>query len=210
MIETIEHIITTWIVDYGYVAIFILMFLESACIPIPSEVTMLFAGAMCSATFITPEQQLSLVAVVLVGTVANLLGSQAAYYVGYKGGRPMIDKWGRYILLKPHEVDRAHDMFERRGEAIVFFSRLLPIVRTFISLPAGVAQMQFGKFTLYTFLGCLPWCLALAYGGYLVGANWDELKGFLEPLTYAIAVLLVALIGWWVYKRRKDRKTTAT
>lgn len=206
MLQTIEQFITTWIVDYGYLAIFVLMFLESCCIPIPSEVTMLFAGALCSATFIAADQQLDLVTVIMVGTVANLLGSQLAYYIGYKGGRPMIDRWGRYILLKPHEVDRAHAWFEKRGEAIVFFSRLLPIVRTFISLPAGVARMGFWKFSIYTFLGCLPWCAALAYGGYLVGANWEELKHFLEPATYVVAVALVAVIGWWIYKRLKERK----
>ena len=135
------------IARYGYLAIFVLMLLESACIPIPSEVTMLFGGALVTAPFLAPEQQLEFWLVVLAGTVGNLVGSWLAYWAGYSGGRPLVDRWGRYLLIRPHEVDRAHEWFERRGQAAVFFARLLPVIRTFISLPAGVVRMSVWRFT---------------------------------------------------------------
>ena len=125
-------------------AIFVLMVLESACIPIPSEVTMLFGGALASPGFAAPGHELDLVLVALVGTLGNLVGSWLAYGAGAVGGRPLVDRFGRYLLILPHEVDRAHEWFERRGELTVFVSRLLPVIRTFISLPAGVARMPFG------------------------------------------------------------------
>ncbi len=145
--------VTGEIAKYGYLAIFVLMLLESACIPIPSEVTMLFGGALVTAPFLAPEQQLEFWLVVLAGTLGNLVGSWLAYWAGYSGGRPLIDRWGRYLLIRPHEVDRAHAWFERRGQAAVFFGRLLPVIRTFISLPAGVVRMPFWRFTVYTVLG---------------------------------------------------------
>ena len=145
--------ITSLLLDYGYVAIFVLMALESACVPIPSEVTMLFGGALTSAAVAGPGAELSIFWVGFAGVAGNLVGSWLAYWVGWKGGRPMIDRYGRYLLIRPHEVDRAHTWFETKGEAAVFGARLLPVVRTFISLPAGIARMPFWKFTLFTVLG---------------------------------------------------------
>ncbi|HEX5948253.1 MAG TPA: DedA family protein, partial [Actinomycetota bacterium] len=113
---------------------------------------------------------------------------------------------GRYILLREHELDRAHDWFERRGELAVFVSRLLPVIRTFISLPAGVARMNFWKFTLYTFLGCLPWTFALTWAGYLLGDNWEAFLRYGEPITWAIAVITLTAIGWWVIRRIRARR----
>ena len=162
------------IARYGYLAIFVLMLLESACIPIPSEVTMLFGGALVTAPFLAPEQQLEFWLVVLAGTLGNLVGSWLAYWAGYSGGRPLIDRWGRYLLIRPHEVDRAHAWFERHGQGAVFFGRLLPVIRTFISLPAGVVRMRFWRFTVYTVLGCLPWVIALTWIGALLGERWDR------------------------------------
>ena len=127
---------------YGYLAIFALMVLESACIPIPSEVTMLFGGALVTAPILAPEQHLSLGLVVAAGTAGNVVGSCLDYWLGAAGGRPLLERWGRYLLIRPHEVDRAHAWFERRGPAAVFVGRLLPVVRTFISVPAGVAGMD--------------------------------------------------------------------
>ena len=135
LLALLTDFVTGEIARYGYVAIFVLMLLESACIPIPSEVTMLFGGALVTALFLAPEQQLEFWLVVLAGTLGNLVGSWLAYWAGYSGGRPLIDRWGRYLLIRPHEVDRAHEWFERRGQAAVFFGRLLPVIRTFISLP---------------------------------------------------------------------------
>ena len=200
MLEWLEHLITNYLGDYGYQAVFVLMVLESACIPIPSELTMVFGG------FLVSRGELDFVAVSLIGTVANLVGSWIAYWVGFVGGRPLIHRWGRYVLIRDHEVDRAHDWFERHGEAAVFVSRLLPVVRTFISLPAGVARMPFGRFTVYTFLGCLPWCFALTWAGVLLGDNWETFLRYGRPISYLIATAFVAVIGWWLYRRYRARK----
>ncbi len=193
--------VTTQIVQYGYLAIFILMLLESACIPIPSEVTMLFGGALASAGFVSGGQELSLFWVGIAGTAGNLVGSWLAYGVGALGGRPLVDRFGRYLLILPHEVDRAHIWFERHGDAAVFFSRLLPVVRTFISVPAGVARMNFSKFTLYTILGCLPWTFALAWIGYQLGDNWAAAEAVIRPVAWAIAAVIVMGGVWWVVRR---------
>jgi membrane protein DedA with SNARE-associated domain len=198
------------IARYGYLAIFVLMVLESACVPIPSEVTMLFGGALVSAPFLAPEQQLDLVTVALVGAVANLVGSWLAYWVGYVGGKPLAVRWGRYILIRPHEIDRAHAWFERYGEAAVFVGRLLPVIRTFISLPAGVARMSFWRFSIYTLLGCLPWTFALAWVGYLLGTRWEQVERVMRPFAWAIAVAVAAATIWWVWHRfRRVRAETA-
>jgi membrane protein DedA with SNARE-associated domain len=193
--------VTGEIARYGYLAIFVLMALESACVPIPSEVTMLFGGALVSATFLAPDQQLDLWLVVLAGTGGNLAGSWLAYWAGYAGGRPLIDRWGRYLLIRPHEVDRAHDWFERHGELAVFAGRLLPVVRTFISLPAGVVRMRFGRFTAYTVLGCLPWCLLLAWLGYLLGERWERVEQVIRPFAWAIAAAILVAGVWFVRHR---------
>lgn len=180
------------------------MVLESACIPIPSEVTMLFGGALVSASFLAPEQQLAFWPVVLAGTGGNLVGSWLAYWAGYVGGRPLIDRWGRYLLIRPHEVEKAHDWFERRGELAVFGGRLLPVIRTFISLPAGVVRMGFWKFTVYTVLGCLPWVAALTWLGYLLGARWETVERILSPFSWAIAAVVLAAGIWFVWHRLRS------
>jgi membrane protein DedA with SNARE-associated domain len=200
MLEWLEHFVVDVLGRYGYTAVFVLMLLESACIPIPSELTMVFGG------FLVSRGELDFVAVSLTGTVANLVGSWIAYWVGYVGGRPLIHRWGRYVLIRDHEVDRAHAWFERHGEAAVFVSRLLPVVRTFISLPAGVARMPFGRFTVYTFLGCLPWCFALTWAGVLLGDNWETFLRYGRPISYLIAAASVAVIGLWLYRRFRTRK----
>jgi len=202
--------VTGEIARYGYVAIFVLMLLESACIPIPSEVTMLFGGALVTAPFLAPEQQLEFWLVVLAGTLGNLVGSWLAYWAGYSGGRPLIDRWGRYLLIRPHEVDRAHEWFERRGQAAVFFGRLLPVIRTFISLPAGVVRMNIWRFTVYTVLGCLPWVLALTWIGALLGERWDRAEAVIRPFAWAIAIALVLAVAWFVWHRvRQIRREEA-
>jgi membrane protein DedA with SNARE-associated domain len=210
VLAILNDLITQLIGDYGYVAVFVLMTLESACIPVPSEVTMLFGGALASAAFAGAGQELDFVAVGLLGTLGNLLGSWLAYWAGAVGGRPLVDRFGRYLLVLPHEVDRAHDWFERRGELAVFVSRLLPVIRTFISLPAGVARMPFWRFSIYTVLGCLPWTFALAWLGYALGENWTAVEDVLQPVAWAIAAVVVAVGVWWVFRRyRKVRAAYA-
>ena len=200
MLEWLEHVMTDYLGEYGYQAVFVLMVLESACIPFPSEVTMVFGG------FLASRGDLDFFWVAMIGTIANVVGSWIAYAVGYWGGRPLIERWGRYVFLRKDELDRAHDWFERHGEMAVFVSRLLPVIRTFISLPAGVARMPFGRFTLYTFLGCLPWTFALTWAGYALGSNWETVLRYGEPITWAVAVASVAVIGWWLIKRYRAKK----
>jgi len=206
----VEHLITDTILQYGLLAIFVLMALESACIPIPSEITMLFGGALANASFVASlgaeGQHLNFVAVGLAGTFGNLVGSWIAWGVGWRGGRPLIERWGRYVFLRKHELDRAEVWFDRHGEAAVFVSRLLPVIRTFISLPAGIAEMRFLRFSVYTFLGCLPWTFALAALGYLLGSQWHVVDKFLRPISIVIAVLVVVAAGWWLYRRWKEQQ----
>ena len=195
MLAILQDFITTAIGDYGLLAIFVLMLLESACVPIPSEVTMLFGGAMTATAFAGAGNELGFWAVVTAGTLGNLIGSWLAYWAGDHGGRPLVDRFGRYLLIRPHEVDKAHAWFERRGEVTVFASRLLPVVRTFISLPAGVAEMPFWRFTLYTVLGCLPWCFVLTWLGAQLGDNWTAVEEILRPIAWLIAIgLVIALV----------------
>jgi membrane protein DedA with SNARE-associated domain len=201
LLAILNSFVTEEIATYGLVAIFVLMVLESACVPIPSEVTMLFGGALVSASFLAPEQQLSFWPVVFAGTIGNLVGSWLAYWAGYAGGRPLIDRYGKYLLIRAHEVDRAHDWFERHGELAVFGGRLLPVVRTFISLPAGVVRMGFWKFTIYTTLGCFPWVLALTWLGYLLGERWEAVERVMRPFAWAIAIAIAVVGTWFVWHR---------
>lgn len=201
MLALFTDFVTNEIVHYGYLAIFFLMLLESACIPIPSEVTMLFGGALASAAFVGGGRELALFWVGIVGTAGNVVGSWLAYGAGAVGGRPLVDRFGRYLLIRPHEADRAHVWFERHGDAAVFVSRLLPVVRTFISVPAGVARMRFGKFTVYTVLGCLPWTFALAWAGYGLGQSWTSAERVIRPVSWGIAVAIVVGGVWWVLRR---------
>lgn len=201
MLALFTDFVTNEIVRYGYLAIFVLMLLESAAVPIPSEVTMLFGGALASAAFVGDGRQLDLLWVGIVGAVANVVGSWLAYAVGAAGGRPLVDRFGRYLLIRPHEVDRAHAWFDRRGDVTVFVSRLLPVVRTFISLPAGVARMNVPKFTLYTLLGSLPWTFSLAWVGYALGDNWVAAERVIRPVAWAVAVVIVVGGALWVIRR---------
>jgi membrane protein DedA with SNARE-associated domain len=195
--DPIVEFATNVVADLGLPGVFILMLLESACIPIPSEATMLFAG------FNVSEGEYSLVAVVLVGSVANLVGSWVAYAVGYYGRVDLIEKYGHRIFIKPHHLAVADRWFERHGDATVFFTRMLPIVRTFISLPAGVARMPFIRFSVLTFLGCLPWVLMLTLIGRQVGANWTDWKDSLHYVDYAVALCILGAIAYLVVKRRR-------
>lgn len=204
-----EQHIENLILQHGYQAIFVLMVLESACIPIPSEVTMLFGGALANATFVASfaatvgVTPLNFWVVGLVGTLGNLVGSWIAYGAGRAGGRPLVERWGRVIFLREQELDRADAWWAAHGQPAVFFGRLIPVVRTFISLPAGIGEMPFGTFTLYTVLGCLPWTFALAAIGYAVGANWDTVAKYFQPISYAVIALLLIGFGWWLVKRAR-------
>jgi membrane protein DedA with SNARE-associated domain len=204
-----EHFLTDTVASYGYLAVFLMMAIGSACIPIPSEIVLLYGGALASADFAAAGKELNLVVVVAVAVAGSMAGSWATYGVGFAGGRPLIDRWGRYLLLRPHEVDRAHAWFERHGEAAVFFARLLPIVRAFISLPAGVARMPFWRFSIYTLLGNIPWCLGIAWAGYLLGQRWHTFQRYFTPVVLAVGAVLLVLLVWWVVKRLRARRVAS-
>jgi membrane protein DedA with SNARE-associated domain len=185
----------------GLPGIFVLMVFESACIPIPSEATFLFAG------FNVARGEYSLVAVVATGTLANVVGSWLAYAVGYYGRIDILEKHGKKLHIKPSHLKWADDWFARYGSATVFFTRMLPIVRTFISLPAGVARMPFWRFTVLTTLGCIPWILMLTLIGRAVGDNWEQWKNSLHYVDYAVAAAIVLGVLWLVLRRRRGRGT---
>ena len=191
----IEHVIPYGLPGYGVV--FALMLLESACIPIPSEITMPVAGLLAS------QHHLSLVPVIAVGVLANLAGSLLSYYVGRGEGRNLLMRYGRFVLIKPHDVERADAWFARYGPSAVFFSRMLPVLRTFISLPAGVARMDVRKFSLLTVLGCIPWVTALTLAGYYLGNNWQKVLTYTRPLEYAVLAAAVIGVALVVVRRRQ-------
>ena len=190
---------TNTVGDLGLPGIFLLMTPESACIPIPSEATMLFAG------FNVSEGKYSLIAVVLVGTVGNLVGSWIAYAVGYYGRVDILEKHSKFFHLKPSHLAWADRWFERYGTPTVFFARMLPVIRTFISLPAGVARMPFWRFSVLTFLGALPWNLGLTLAGRSARNNWTDIKDKLHYVDYGVVLLVVAGVIYLLVRRARSR-----
>src|SRR4051812_588270 len=187
----------------GLPGVFLLMFAESACIPIPSEATMLFAG------FNVANGEYSLFEATAVGTLANLAGSWLAYWVGWIGRGDVIEKHGRKLHIKKSHLDWADRWFERHGDATVFFARMVPIVRTFISLPAGVARMPFWRFTVFTLAGCIPWVFLLTFIGKQAGANWKDWKDSLHYVDYAVLAMIVIGVVWLFLRARRRRATAA-
>jgi membrane protein DedA with SNARE-associated domain len=197
IIEFLSGIIVATISLMGYSGIVLLMAIESACIPLPSEIIMPFSGYLVS------TGQMNLWLVGLAGAVGCVLGSLVAYWVGSKGGRPLIEKYGRFVLVSRHDLDMADRWFASHGEIIVFVSRLLPAIRTFIAFPAGVARMNLKRFIIYTFAGSLPWCLGLAYVGQKLGEKWnkdDTLKTWFHRFDFLIGIAAVLLAGWWIWR----------
>jgi membrane protein DedA with SNARE-associated domain len=183
----------------GYSGIAILMAIESACIPLPSELIMPFAG------YLVYEGSMSLFWVATAGAIGCNLGSLVAYEIGHYGGRPLVERYGRWILMGRRELDWADRFFARWGHAAVFIARLLPVVRTFIALPAGVARMPRGKFHTYTFLGSWPWCFVLAWAGMKLGENWRSLGKYFHQFDAVIGVLIVAAVGWFIWSHWRNR-----
>ncbi|MDQ6837851.1 MAG: DedA family protein [Actinomycetota bacterium] len=205
-----EHFVTTQIVSHGYLAVLVLMILESACIPIPSEVIMLFGGALAGGLKLSGVQpHLNVVVVALAGAAGNLIGSLIAYEVGRRGGRPLIEHWGRRILIRRHDLDRAERFFVRRGDAAVLIGRVLPVIRTFISLPAGIAKMPLVRFSVLTLVGSLPWTFALALVGDAVARNWSTVSADFTYVTVVIGLVVVAVIARWVLQRRRAERAVA-
>jgi membrane protein DedA with SNARE-associated domain len=204
--DPIVEVATDVVAELGLLGIFVLMVLESACIPVPSEATMLFAG------FNVSDGEYSLFAAVAVGSVANLVGSWLAYWLGWYGRVDILEKHGKKLHVKKSHLEWADRWFERHGDATVFFTRMLPIIRTFISLPAGVARMPFWRFSVLTLAGCVPWVLMLTYIGKQAGDNWEDWKDSLHYVDYAVAALIVIGLGYLLLRRRRNgpRDDTAT
>jgi membrane protein DedA with SNARE-associated domain len=203
IIEFLSVFIIATISALGYFGIVLLMAIESACIPLPSEIIMPFAGYLVS------TGQMNIWIVGLAGAVGCVLGSMVAYWAGMYGGRPLIEKYGRFVLLSRHDLDIADRWFAKYGEAIVFTARLLPAIRTFIAFPAGVARMNIPRFIFYTFAGSLPWCLGLAYVGQLLGEKWNKdetLKTWFHRFDFAIGIVVVLLAAWWIWRHIKHLK----
>lgn len=203
MLEVLSHFIIQFIHSTSYFGIFILMLLESALIPIPSEITMPFSG------FLASQGVLNLWLIVIVGTVANLAGSLVAYGIGYFLEETvlltLIKKYGKFILISEKEYNHATHWFQKYGDKIIFISRLLPAVRTVISLPAGVFRMDIKKFIIYTTVGCFIWSLFLTYIGFTLGANWRSLDVYYRKFEYAIVAVIIIALVYFVYRKMKKK-----
>lgn len=194
--QAIIGLITNWYTTTGYAGIVFAMALESCCIPLPSEIVMPLAGLYVA----QHPERFSLLGVGLAGAVGCVIGSAAAYGIGASGGRPLLLRYGRYVLISRRDSDRADLWFAKYGAATAFFSRLLPIVRTYISLPAGIARMNFGVFLLWTFLGSLPWSLALAFVGMKLGPQYLKLSSVFHGLDVVVGIVLLAGVAFYVYR----------
>jgi len=205
VLEAILQPLISWVTatigENGLFAVFGLMLLESMGIPIPSEAISPFAGYLVS------RGQMGLFGAVAAGVLGNIVGSWVAYFIGLWGGRELWFKYGRYVGVRAHHLTVAEKWFDRYGELTVFISRCLPVVRTFISFPAGTARMNFAKFTFYTLLGCVPWVFALTYLGYLLGENWEEIGSYLHYLDYAVVLGVLAGAVYLLLRWRSGRSS---
>ncbi len=203
MISVIIDILAGWVVAIigflGYAGVFVLMLVESCGIPMPSEVIMPFSG------FLVARGELNFWLVVILGAFGNLVGSWLAYFIGARGGRPLIEKYGKYFLISHHDLDLADRWFAKFGDWMVFIGRLLPVVRTYISFPAGIAKMNFKKFSIYTFAGALQWSLLFAWLGVKMGDNWELIREKLHDFDMAMLVLVIVAVVWYVWRHLKRR-----
>ena len=199
ILEFLAAFIIAIISSTGYLGIVLLMGIESACIPLPSEVIMPFSGYLVSVG------RFRLAWVAVAGALGCNLGSLVAYYVGSVGGRPLVAKYGRYVLITRHDLQMADRFFARYGDWAVFIARLLPVIRTFIALPAGIARMNVVRFHVYTFLGSLPWCWVLAYAGLKLGEHWRDLRYYFHRFDTVIGILIVLGVVWFIHNRWKNR-----
>lgn len=202
MFELIE-IISTWalriIDETGYTGIFILSALESAAVPIPSEIVVPFSG------FLAQQGRFVLWVVVILVSLANLVGSIGIYWIARIFGRPVLERFGKYIFISKHDLDEVDALFKKNGSKFVFIGRILPVIRTFISVPAGVAKMNFWKFSFYTYFGSLPWNFGLALVGFKAGENWDFLSPYFRKFDFVIIGAIIILVIWYIYRHMKRK-----
>jgi len=205
MSEKIIALLVGAIASGGYASVILLMAIQSACVPIPSEAIMPLAG------YALAHSQFDLILLATLASLASNLGSIPAYWVGARGGRPMVERYGSYLLLSRHDLDRVDQFFNRFGSLAVLIGRMLPIVRTFIAFPAGVAKMNQFRFHLYTFIGSWPWCYALAYVGMKLGAQWDtnpQFKAVFHRFHLGVEIIIVAAVIWFISSHWKNRIRT--
>ncbi|MBR4153480.1 MAG: DedA family protein [Selenomonadaceae bacterium] len=195
--EQISQAFLTFIDSWGYLAVAILMAMENACIPVPSELILGFAGYLVSA------ERMTFTGAMIAGMIGGMAGSIFAYVVGATGGRKFVDKYGKYFFIKKSHVDLAQNWFDKYGIRAVFFSRMLPVIRTFISLPAGFARVNFKQFLFYTFAGSLPWTALILWGGLLLGDNWEYLLELGHKFSAAFITISVVVIAWLYFRHRK-------
>ena len=200
LLEALAHFVVSVISTLGYAGIVLTMAIESACIPLPSEIIMPFSG------YLVTEGRFTLMGIALAGAVGNLLGSWAAYAVGYYGGVPFIKRFGRYFLLSMHDYEISKRWFDKYGDVTVFATRMLPAVRTFISLPAGVARMPLIRFSVYSFIGAFLWSYLLGWIGFRMGANWAEIRSVFHQFDIAIGIVLLIGIVWYIRRHLKVLK----
>lgn len=201
MLEKLLTAVAAWIMGVistmGYGGIVLLMAIESACIPLPSEIIMPFAG------FLVSKGEMTLLGIALAGAIGCVLGSIPAYYVGMFGGRPLAEKYGKYVLISKKDLDWADNAFAKHGEIIIFIGRMLPAVRTFIAFPAGVAKMNMSKFIIYTFIGSFIWCWVLGFAGMKMGEHWEDLKVYFHEFHYVIIGAGVLFLAWYIRRHFK-------
>lgn len=202
IISELSRFVIACISKFGYAGILMTMAIESACIPLPSEIIMPFSGYLVS------TGEFTMLGVTLAGAVGNVVGSIAAYYAGIFGGRSFVERYGPYFLVSHRDLDTADRWFQKYGEAAVFFSRMLPVVRTFISLPAGIARMNFPRFVVFTFLGALPWCYLLAYVGVKMGERWEDLRQYFHQFDIVIGLALAAVLAFFVWSHWPKPRAT--
>lgn len=200
IIDILAQFVIHTIDQIGYTGIFLLMLVESCGILMPSEVIMPFSG------FLVADGKMTLWAITVAGTIGNLVGSLLAYWIAYKGGRPLIEKYGKYILISKHDLDLADRWFKNYGDWTVFFGRLLPVVRTYISFPAGIAKMDIKRFSIYTTLGALPWTLLFGWLGVKMGSNWELIREKLHNFDMAIGIAVVAFIALYIWRHVRNNK----
>lgn len=197
-----EHFLETW----GYLAVFGLSFISSMGLPVGAEVAIIYGGVLASGAIQGEPHHLSLVLVIVVATLAEVLGSLAGYLIGYFGGRPLVDRVGKYVLLTHKDLDRAESWFDRRGEPFVLFGRFIPLLRSFVSFAAGLGEMAFGKFLVFTVIGCAIWCTALTSLGYSLGSSYSHVLKAFSDVGYVVAVLVViAVVILFVHRVRVVR-----
>ncbi|GCE03663.1 DedA family protein [Dictyobacter aurantiacus] len=207
--DLLTTFITNLYISTGLLGIVLAMAIESCCIPLPSEIVMPVAGLLLAQHKILPgvSTPMGIVALGLSGALGCLIGSTIAYWIGYKGGRPLMLKYGRYVLISHHDADIADRFFQRWGSPTAFFSRLLPVVRTYISLPAGITKMSFTKFCIYSFIGSFPWCVLLAYAGVVLNGNMTTIEPYYKSFEYVIIAAIFVLVVLYVWRHlRNDRR----